>query len=465
MHTIPLPDRNTAGAFRTAARGLLAGGIPPEAVMWQYGRGAEDLFAGPQTPVAADAPVTVPRAFVVLMNGVVWHSDPERFARLYALLWRLKQTPSLMEDRADPALARLRQMEKAVRRDKHKMTAFVRFRDIGTAGRRRRFAAWFEPDHFITEPTAPFFANRFGDMDWIIETPRLTAHFENGDLRFSDGVEKPPLPEDATEELWRTYYANIFNPARLKVKAMTAEMPRKYWKNLPEADLIPGLIAQAEQRAQAMQQAAPTLPPLRSERILARLPGPKLAEGLAACTACPLHCHATQAVPGVGPVPAPVMVVGEQPGDHEDLAGVPFVGPAGQLFDRVAQEAGLDRAAIYLTNAVKHFKFAPRGKRRIHQRPELSEIDACHPWLRDEIVRVQPRLIVAMGATAARSLTGNGKDIMTRRGTVEQGRDGVPVLLTLHPSYLLRVPDAARAAQDTALFRTDLAMAAAAIRR
>src|SRR5690606_19151967 len=137
-------------------------------------------------------------------------------------------------------LARLREMEKGVRRCAHKMKAFVRFRDLAPgAGGRRRFAAWFEPTHHTLEPTAPFFARRFADMDWFIATPEKTARFEGGALTFAEGAPRPDLPEDAAETLWTTYFRNIFNPARLKVQAMTSEMPRKYWKNLPEAGAIP----------------------------------------------------------------------------------------------------------------------------------------------------------------------------------------------------------------------------------
>jgi DNA polymerase len=155
------------------------------------------------------------------------------------------------------------------------------------------------------------------------------------------------------------------------------------------------------------------------------------------------------------------MIVGEQPGDQEDLAGRPFVGPAGQLFDRVAQEVGLDRDAAFVTNAVKHFKFAAKGKRRIHQRPDASEVQACRWWLEAERRLVRPRLILGMGATAALSLTGRGDGIMKRRGTFEAAGDGTPVLLTLHPSYLLRVPNAAAKAAAERDFRADLERAVA----
>ena len=153
------------------------------------------------------------------------------------------------------------------------------------------------------------------------------------------------------------------------------------------------------------------------------------------------------------------MIVGEQPGDLEDLEGRPFVGPAGQLFDEVAAQAGLDRARAYVTNAVKHFKFTARGKRRIHQSPTQGEIQHCRWWLDLERAQVKPRLILAMGATALDSLTGDRRGLLTRRGGIEQTAEGTPVLVTVHPSYLLRLPATERAPAEAA-FEADLRRAA-----
>lgn len=368
----------------------------------------------------------MPRSFIALAQTVVWHSDPERFARLYGFLWRLRDAPHLMTDRGDPDLSRLRQMEKNVRRCQHKMKAFVRFRDIGAPDApRRSFAAWFEPTHHTVEPTADFFVRRFGDMDWRILTPDVCAVFENGALSFHQGQAKPDLPADASEQLWVTYFRNIFNPARLKVAAMQSEMPKKYWKNLPEAASISDMIASAPARARQMAEAAPSLPPARMAQVQAQLAGnvsawdgptDALPAAISACTRCPLHCAATQAVLGEGPLDAALMIVAEQPGDVEDLCGKPLVGPAGQLFNQITAQAGLDRNQAYITNAIKHFKFTPRGKRRIHQRPDTSEIDHCRWWLDAELAQVKPRLIIAMGATAAQALTNNGTAILARRG-------------------------------------------------
>ncbi|XDA97235.1 UdgX family uracil-DNA binding protein [Sulfitobacter sp. LCG007] len=478
MRRIVLPEVGTFEAWRSAARGLMAEGVPAEEVLWQRGAAeAADLFSTAASPPKAIDPRegasgTVPAAFLNLARTVIWHRDPQRFALVYALLLAVRRDPRLIADRGDPRVARLEGMAKAVRRDIHKMHAFVRFRETGDPDApRRRFAAWFEPTHLVVEPATPFFARRFGDMDWSILTPDLGAHFEDGRLRFGPGSARPPLPEDAAEELWRTYFRNIFNPARLKVKAMQAEMPRKYWRNLPEAALIPELVTGARRRAALMLEAAPNPVPARAARIAGRLaaervkPAPvgdreAFLHSLGGCRRCPLWRDATQVVPGEGPSDAPLMIVGEQPGDREDLEGRPFVGPAGALFDRIAAEAGLDRARAYVTNAVKHFKFVPRGKRRVHQSPDRSEIDHCRWWIEQEQEMIRPRLILAMGGTALESLTGSRRDLMKRRGGLEETRDGTPLLVTVHPSYLLRLPDPDRQAQETALFGADLRQAA-----
>ncbi len=309
-------------------------------------------------------------------------------------------------------------------------------------------------------------------MDWRIVTPGLTAVFEAGRLDFAPGQAKPPLPADATEELWAEYFRSIFNPARLKVKAMQSEMPKRYWQNMPEAQAIPALIAGAEARAREMREAAPTAPPLRalpaapsagrrrSAPARARGAAEPLKDEAAACTRCPLWKDATQVVMGEGPADAELMFVGEQPGDKEDLAGRPFVGPAGQLLDRACEAAGIDRRVVFVTNAVKHFKYSMRGKRRLHQRPNSGEVSACKWWLEAERALVRPRLIVALGATAAESLTGTGKGILSRRGKLEETADGAPVFLTIHPSYLLRLPDETLKASETERFQAELRAAA-----
>jgi DNA polymerase len=242
MQTVTIPMIGTATAWRDAARHLLAARVKPEDVIWDFDGQSPQLFESTEDLPAPRRPVKVPKDFIELANVVVWHKDPLRFARLYALLWRLKNAPDLMQDMADADLAKLRQMEKAVRRCQHKMKTFVQFRDLRAKGPRRSFGSWFEPTHHTMEPTAQFFIRRFGDMDWIIVTPSVTAKFTDGVLSLHPGDEKPALPEDGAEALWSSYFCNIFDPDRVKISAMVDEMPQTYWKNMPETQFIPGLI-------------------------------------------------------------------------------------------------------------------------------------------------------------------------------------------------------------------------------
>ena len=197
-----------------------------------------------------------------------------------------------------------------------------------------------------------------------------------------------------------------------------------------------------EARRQPASRARAVRRPAVSGR--AGAPGARSLEGVRAsarrCKACPLWANATQTVFGEGPKRAAIMVVGEQPGDREDLAGRPFVGPAGRMLDRAFAEAGLERPDLYVTNAVKHFKNEPRGKRRIHKKPSDAEIDACHPWLERELELVEPRLVIALGGSAARALLGRAVPIERNRGRLLERPGGAPVLITVHPSMLLRVP-------------------------
>lgn len=485
MRTVMLEGKGDFTEWRNAARAFLSARIPPQEIDWRcLEEAAGDLF-GPGVedacPTAAgtvpNAALTVPQAFLSLAETVICHSDPVRFQLLYRVLFRLQEERALLEIRSDADVAQLHAMEKSVRRDCHKMTAFVRFKEIEGGLPRRRFLAWFEPDHHIVARAAPFFQRRFTDMDWIIATPKGTATWDGVTLTTSTKPADNPMLTDGTDTLWRTYFANIFNPARLKVKMMQTEMPKKYWKNLPEAELIPGMIANAEASVIAMAERAARDAPLFHERLQAaaravpEAPRPtagtleEVREQARNCTRCALHCKATQTVFGEGPDNAGMMVVGEQPGDQEDLAGRPFVGPAGKLFDTVAGEVGLNRSRAYVTNAVKHFKYEPRGKRRIHQKPNMDEVQHCKWWLKLELDLIRPKLVVAMGATALSALTDSRQKLSDLRGQVLPFGEGQSLLVTVHPSYLLRIPDAERRMEEMARFRVDLATAAAFARQ
>ena len=183
-----------------------------------------------------------------------------------------------------------------------------------------------------------------------------------------------------------------------------------------------------------------------------------LRAGEGRCERCPLYKNATQAVPGQGPARARVMLVGEQPGDQEDRQGLPFVGPAGRVLDQAVADAGLDRTKLFVTNAVKHFKFEPRGKRRLHKRPNAYEIDRCRHWLDAERRIVRPQIIVAMGATATRGICGKTLTIAKSRGRLIPLPNRAQLVVTVHPSYLLRIPDADDKRRQYRLFVRDLAL-------
>ncbi|WP_043340929.1 UdgX family uracil-DNA binding protein [Belnapia moabensis] len=469
MIGIALPGPADFPAWREAARRLLAAEVAPERVAWHLVGEAAGLFAHEPVPEPRRAGITVPRAFPELAEVVIRHRDGERFALLYRLLWRIAHGEhGLLEMATDPEVIRAQAMAKAVRRDAHKMHAFVRFREAPEG----RYVAWFEPDHHILEAETGFFIRRFAGMRWSILTPEASAHWDGEEVQMGPGGRRADAPaEDAKEDLWRAYFASIFNPARLKPAAMRAEMPVKYWRNLPEAQDIPRLMAEAPRRVAEMVARGATPAAPRRQRVLAAdVEAPMSADlftqdpatALAALRAevladrGPLAEHATQAVFGEGPIGAALLFVGEQPGDEEDIAGRPFVGPAGRMFNRALEEAGIPRAEAYVTNAVKHFKFKPTGRRRLHQSPDAGDIAHYRPFLRREIEIVGPRLVVSLGATALRALTGKPLAITKVRGEVVKSEDGVPVFPTVHPSYLLRLPDPESKEREYARFLGDL---------
>jgi probable DNA metabolism protein len=454
MRVATLAAEDDFDGWRDAARALVLAAVPPEQIVWQVGEQPVDLFGDEAVLDGSGPAFSVPRAFVGLAREAILHADPQRFALLYTVLVRLRSQPRLIEDQADPLVRRIEGLAKEVRRDIHKMRAFLRFREIGE-GAERRFVAWFEPDHHILRANAGFFMRRFANMAWSILTPELSIHWDGATLTESPGATREDAPSgDPLEETWKTYYASIFNPARVKIGAMLKEMPRKYWKNMPETALVPQLIAGAQAREARMVEAS-----RRETGGNSQVAWEALREEAAGCTRCHLYQHATQTVFGEGGVDAALMFVGEQPGDQEDLAGKPFVGPAGQMFDRALAEAGVDRARTYVTNAVKHFKFERRGKRRIHSKPDSGEIQACRWWYQQERLLIRPPVTVALGATAARQMLGKTVTITAARGRAYALEDGGEGWVTIHPSYLLRIAERDRAAEEYARFVEDLSVA------
>ncbi|WP_026439849.1 UdgX family uracil-DNA binding protein [Acidocella facilis] len=441
--------------FRAAVRGLVARGVKPREVLWETGA---SLFgaAPPQ-----DGPAfSLPRAAAELIGLVICHRDPARHALLYEMIWRLRHgEPHLLEMRHDKLTHRLEMLAKAVRRDLHKMHAFVRFRRVEDA-QGERFLAWFEPDHHILEATSGFFVNRFRSLVWSILTPEGTLHWDGTRLEIGPPGQRGDVPErDEVESGWLDYYQSIFNPARLNTAMMQKEMPRKYWRNLPEARLIPELVAQAPARVEEMIARAAAMSAKRDPQkavaaMAAQTPTTLAALNRIITASPPFLAGSTRAVLGEGVMQPAIAFIGEQPGDEEDAQGRCFVGPAGQLLDAMLARAGIDRAECYITNAVKHFKFEQRGKNRLHQSPTTGEIKHYRWWLLKELELVRPRLVVALGASAALAVGGQPVCVTQARGPAQLG--DWPAFVTTHPSYLLRLPDeqARRAAE--AAFLQDL---------
>ncbi len=457
LHRITLKSGADLQGLRRAVRWLIAEELAPQHVVFAVDD-APALFG---QEAMGDAPaVSIPKGVAGLIEQVVCHGDPQRYALLYRLVWRvLNGERDLLEIASDPLVHRIDMMARSVRRDLHKMHAFVRFRRMG-GEELERFAAWFEPEHFILEAAAPFFVDRFRSLDWTILTPLGSIRWNREALSFGPPARREDAPgEDSFEEGWRGYYESVFNPARVNPTAMRAEMPKKYWRNMPETAAIPGLIQTASQRVERMIEQEATMPAKRTpERALEAMfdQEPKSLEELNAiiAKAGPLVPGATQAVFGEGPLHASIVFVGEQPGDQEDLQGRPFVGPAGKLLTKAMQEAGIDREQAYLTNAVKHFKFDQRGHRRIHAKPTAGEVKHYRPWLMKELELVRPKLVVALGATAVLALSGKATPITRSRGRAHFG--AYEGYVTVHPSYLLRLPDEATKREAYEAFLDDL---------
>ncbi len=448
--------------WRITARRLITADIAPGEVQWTSDTAQPTLFDCHDVAESESTPFTVPKAFLEIARNVASHRDSTRWMVLYRVLWRLTHgEPHLLKIATDDDTYALIQMQKAVTRDVHKMKAFVRFRKVAEEGVEENYIAWHRPDHHIVRLAAPFFARRFNGMNWSILTPNESVLWDRMSLHYGPGIPASEAPDgDALEELWKTYYASIFNPARVKVAMMKREMPVRHWPTLPEASLIPDLLSEAPARVAAMIEQHDGFAETATKYMSEKTDLESLRQAAINCQACHLCHHATQTVFGEGPSNASIVLVGEQPGDREDIEGHPFVGPAGKLLNDAILEAGIDRSKIYITNVVKHFKFTEtstlRGKRRIHQKPDSREIYACRPWLEAELSAIKPEVVVCLGATPAQALFGRDFRVTKDRGKVIATEWCTQTMATWHPAAILRMPDKARQTQMRAQLVADL---------
>lgn len=425
-----LASETDFAGWRAVARALRAQDVPPERVLWTVDGAAGLAGRG----VSETSGFTVPKAFLKLADTVVLHRSDERFDLLYRLVWKLADQPDLLQAAADPDVARVRAFAAAVGGAAQRMKAFIDFRPFAEAS-----VAWFEPAHRVAERTAPFFVPRLG-RPFSILTPDTCVHWDGATFSTTPGADPADAPASGLEDYWRSRFGVLFA------------------RNLDQSPSIPPHVMAAQPSARVLRAAQRAS---RDDPYDGRPPttAEELRAGVQLCRRCDLWRGASQGVTGEGPVRARLMFVGEQPGDQEDLAGRPFVGPAGQMLDRALREAGVPRAQTYVTNAVKHFKHELRGKRRIHKSPNAGEVEACRWWLDAERRIVRPRVIVALGATAASAVFGKAMPVARSRQQAFQLPDQGQGVVTYHPSYLLRLPDEQANAEAYAGFVTDLKFA------
>ncbi len=449
-------------SFRIEARRILALNTNPDQIIWENAEKGMSLFGFaesqtvPATPLIPSSEVFhVPKEFVSSARTAALARNTERWDLFYRLLYRLKnENRALMKVSFDSDVRALQLMEKSVRRDLHKMHAFVRFKETTVEGQ-KKYVAWYRPEHLILRQGSEFFMRRFGDRPWSIFTPDESAHWDLHSLNYSSGIPLHEFKEkDEWDELWKSYYRSIFNPARMKLKAMQAEFPEKYWEALPEAEVIRELIREAAERLQKMRA---------NQNVRAEVPAhsslSQLKSFVKNCQACPLYEKATQSVFGEGRLDADVMIVGEQPGESEDLTGKPMSGPAGQLLESVLTSLGQTRSDLYITNVVKHFKWTAQGQQRLHKTASGAEMHACKPWLEAEIDQIKPKVILALGRSAGLALLGRTVQITKERGLAMPHSSGATVILSWHPAAILRSFDESEKQQRLLEFTEDLKLA------
>lgn len=446
----------TFESWRKNARTLLEDKIHFEDVIWETSTTGSLFDLMPDDHRPKTSTIKIPREFIKDAAFVSTYNDDSTWSLLYRLLYRIAyEQKNLMDNPLDNDVLDFHRRMKLVGRDLHKMHAFVRFKEI-KHNDESIYMAWHRPDHRILKLSAPFFTDRFNGMNWIIFTEDESMSWINNELSFGLGIsQREAEAYDETEELWKTYYASTFNPARLKVKMMKSELPVRHWATLPEAQLIDGLIKEAPYMVDRFietqrTQASASIPVNVSSLS-------ELRTALPNCSACTICSKATAPVFGEGPMNADIVFVGEQPGSEEDIAGSPFVGPTGRLFMEALAKADIQRSDVYLTNAVKAFKWKDQDGFRKHVNPSSFEISACRPWVKAELEMIRPKILVCLGASAAQSVFGKVMKVNDSNGKVFQTALSDYTVILPHPSAILRMPNLEEQTRMLEQFENDIA--------
>ena len=433
MIIVPL-DRSW-NDWRTKARQLLLQKVLPQNIHWKCEE-FEFAFGEEFVPEVINSAFTLPREFVETAVVVSTYRDDTTWDLMYRIAWRLLyEDRKLLQITIDPEVREFMARRHSVSRDIHKMHAFVRFREIKDEND-SIFMAWHRPDHRILRLSIPFFKDRFNGMNWVIMTEDESVSWNKKELTFLPGVEKFELPPDEKEDLWKNYYSSIFNPARVKVNMMKKEMAVRYWDTMPETQLITSLLDDAENRVKKFEEANPRMKPIEWTKSL-----PEIKEAMKKCQSCGICALSHGPVAGVGPEDAKIAFIGEQPGDQEDLQQIPFIGPAGQELARAMERVQIKREEVYLSNAVKGFKWVKGSIDRKHRTADAKEISACRPWLQNELTIIKPKILVCLGRVAAQSVVGKLVKLEDVRGQFFSTPLSEKTIVLPHPASILRIQD------------------------
>lgn len=417
-------DRTFAG-WREFARKMILEERPPQSIQWSSGNlslfsleKSEDKQNYTRSSLNDLTHFSVPIDFLRVAEKVAYARDEDRWDLLYRLLYRLRfENRNLMNINVDPDVHRILNLAHSVRRDVHKMHAFVRFKKR-IKNNEEVYVAWHQPEHLILPLAAPFFVRRFGDKPWSIFTPDESVHWDLEKLSFASGIPQREFQnEDQWDEIWKTYYKSIFNPARIKIKMMKSEMSPKYWSSMPETSLIQSLVREAPQRLQEMalnHNQAAHVPDLNSLE--------EVYIALNKCRACSLYQkneELQRAVCGSGNIKAKIMIVEDKPSECT------------KILDQILEQSDLPKEKLFFTNAVKHSKTT---------KPTGSELHACKPWLETEIKYIKPKVIVALGSTAALAILGRLPKLSEERGKIIRGSPFAEIIiLSWNPASLLQM--------------------------
>jgi uracil-DNA glycosylase len=425
-------------SWRNEARKYLEADISYEKIQWKSQDELSLFEDTPHFPKLVD--VSIPRSFLEEAFLMAYYRDDSNWSLLYRIAWRLTHGERhLFEIKVDSDVIEFYKRLHSVTKDHHKMKAFVRFKEFEWEGK-TIYVAWHRPDHKIFKLASKFFVNRFPNMDWMIFSEDESMVYIDQELKFGPGCPQNAINiQDDIENLWKTYYGSIFNPARIKIGMMKKEMAVRYWKSMPETALIEDLIADAPRRLKEFaEHIQPSARDLIDEKMISL---EDLKSKIHECKACTICSKATAPVFGEGPEDARIVFVGEQPGDEEDKAQKPFIGPAGQVLNHALKTVNLDRNQIYVTNAVKGFKWNPKYGRREHRSAGSQEIAACKPWLKAELNLIKPEILVCLGRSAAQSVLGKVIKMEDVRGKFFKTSLSEKTIVIPHPSSILRTPD------------------------